>query len=444
MKDYRYFEKLARTENKNRKQRLEIRYYCSSFIGKTIIRKLKKAAHWLDLRWGTHARNKMIKGIKVEKNKIFIMTFQGKLVCNPRYIAEELLSRNIPLEIVVCGNGVLPPSLEGRENVRAVKRDSLMHFVEQASSAVWIDNAINCEWFPMKKKEGQLYLQTWHGSLGLKRIDPETQTKRWLYSAKHSVAATDYLFSNSDFETDVFRETYWPSSRVLLMGHARNDIFFDEAKMDATKNRVLSALNLPQQVRVALYAPTFRDAKTDEFDVGSLPFEMLYDAIKKRFGGEWVIGLRLHPRDKTNVAALLKEFPFLFDASCCEDMQELLCACDMGITDYSSWICDYVFTRRPAFVFAPDLAHYMEKDRGFYYPLNTAPFPLAESFSELLRKISEFDEKIYRERVEDFLHDKGCVDDGSASKRICDFIEAYLNGEDLTGFERQYLTLRGL
>lgn len=86
-------------------------------------------------------------------------------------------------------------------------------------------------------------------------------------------------------------------------------------------------------------------------------------------------------------------------------MQELLIAADVGITDYSSWAYDYMLTRRPLFLYTPDLRDY-DQERGFYYSIDTTPFPRSENNSELLESIKSFDAGQYEHDVEDFLKKK--------------------------------------
>ncbi len=86
---------------------------------------------------------------------------------------------------------------------------------------------------------------------------------------------------------------------------------------------------------------------------------------------------------------------------------------------------DFMLTRRPVFVFAPDIAD-DERDRGFYYPMSETPFPVAKTEAELAENIASFDEAMYRAGVEAFLRDKGCVEDGHATERVCDLIESRL------------------
>ena len=97
----------------------------------------------------------------------------------------------------------------------------------------------------------------------------------------------------------------------------------------------------------------------------------------------------------------------------------------VGITDYSSWIYDYVLTRRPGFIFATDLERY-NTNTGLYYPLEETPFPVCQSHGQLIEKIEKFDNDLFLKRVEEFLDEKQSVDDGSSAKRIVDWIQTLM------------------
>ncbi|MDE7060575.1 MAG: CDP-glycerol glycerophosphotransferase family protein, partial [Lachnospiraceae bacterium] len=49
-----------------------------------------------------------------------------------------------------------------------------------------------------------------------------------------------------------------------------------------------------------------------------------------------------------------------------------------------------MLTGRPGFLFVPDRDSYRE-ERGFYYPPEEAPFPVAETKEALLEQIKCFD-----------------------------------------------------
>ncbi|MBQ2202284.1 MAG: CDP-glycerol glycerophosphotransferase family protein, partial [Clostridia bacterium] len=106
-------------------------------------------------------------------------------------------------------------------------------------------------------------------------------------------------------------------------------------------------------------------------------------------------------------------------------IQEIMLVADAAITDYSSWIYDYILTGKPGFIFATDIKSY-DQERGFYFPLSSTPFPIAKNNEELENNILQFDEAHYQTEVEAFLKDKGCFENGDAAKRTADLIETIM------------------
>ena len=355
----------------------------------------------------------------VKNNKIFIMTYDRQFSCNPRYIVEELLRQNKDVEIVAAcsGNPVYAKGLFPKE-VKLVKIKSKDMFDAMATSKIWIDNALNCVWYGMPKSKGQYYINTWHGSLGIKKLGGD---RGWMRKARKCDKITDYCITNSRFEENVFRETFWEHVPYLKCGHARNDIFFDEAGMAEKRKTVLEYFDIPEDKLVALYAPTFRE---ESYSYEKIDFEGLKKALEKRFRKECVIIVRLHNKDRLN--ASLKEKDWLKQGTFFGDMQELLPGIDVGITDYSSWVYDYILTGKPIFLYVPDLEHY-DQDRGFYYPVESTPFPVARTNSELSERIEQFDEAGYAIAIGSFLQDKGCYEDGRACERIVDILDALMH-----------------
>ena len=119
---------------------------------------------------------------------------------------------------------------------------------------------------------------------------------------------------------------------------------------------------------------------------------------------------------------VIEEDERILSATVYPDIQELIVAADVGITDYSSWICDFMLTGRPGFLYTPDLADY-DQERGFYYPLSETPFPIAETNDELEEKILSFDEAAYAVKNEQFLEARGCKENGTAAKQIVEIIK---------------------
>ena len=62
------------------------------------------------------------------------------------------------------------------------------------------------------KKKDSFFIQTWHGSLGIKKIENNSQLIRkaqnWLKMAELSSSYTDFWISNSNFETEVYKSAF--------------------------------------------------------------------------------------------------------------------------------------------------------------------------------------------------------------------------------------------
>lgn len=355
---------------------------------------------------------------EIQNNKIFVMTYDGLYACNPRYIVEELLRQKLPVQIVWA---VAPEITEEQRRefpagIRLVTRGSFEMYEEMSKAKIWIDNALNCVWDGMPKKDGQIYINTWHGSLGIKRL---SGNRTWMMRAKRCRKVTDFCISNSTFEENVYRDTFWPETPYLKYGHARNDILFRVDCRDALRREVFQYFGLDAEQKIVLYAPTFRDdMRTDCFN---LDFDALKASLERRFGGSWVILVRMHFKNRLDDTTFAQR-DWLKNATPFPDMQKLLAVVDAGITDYSSWAYDFVLTRRPLFIFATDIDRY-NNQRGFYYPLEETPFSIARSSGELCENIAAFEESVYVNRVESFLEEKGCIEDGHASERIVEKIK---------------------
>ena len=358
---------------------------------------------------------------KVQNNKVMFMTFNNNYMCNQKYICEEILKQKLPLDIVWAATKAQIASGQYPKGVRLVVRDSYEFFKEVTTAKVWVDNALNFTWNPIPKKKEQFYLQTWHGSMGLKRIGKQdVKNARWSMSAAMAGKATDLCISNSTFETEVFRQTHWPKAKILELGHARNDVFFmDKQEQAAVKAQVCAYFGIPEDCHIALYAPTFRN--DDSAETYDLEHSKFLDALEAKFGGHWVVLNRYHFKTKAarkNVTVDER----IISATAYPDIQDLMIAADVGLTDYSSWICDFVLTGRPGFIYAPDLKEY-DSERGFYYPLEETPFPIAETNEELVERIQNFDPTLYETKRQEFLKARGCKEDGHAAEKIVEIIK---------------------
>lgn len=368
--------------------------------------------------------------IPLENNKIVFDNFNGgSYGCNPKYIAEEILKRNLPYEIVwlvknvkkETNKGVFPP------NIKLVGYGTKIALRELAGAKLWINNQ-RMNYFikkGLRKKEGQYFIQTWHGSLGIKKLDADVDAftnefkQEWVERSKFDSSMWDYLLTNSEFENEIFRRALWFNNEIKQFGHPRNDIFFKNSAEISKK--VKDFYEISEEKKILLYVPSFRD--DGDIECYKLEYEKVLEALENKFGGEWVCISRLHPRAKKFDKDLIpKENEKIIDGTFYPDIQELLVSADCAITDYSSCIFDFMLGKKPGFIFATDIEKF-NTDRGFYYPLESTPFPVSSDNETLIKNIENFDNERYLREVDEFLKDKGCMEDGHASERTVDLIE---------------------
>jgi CDP-glycerol glycerophosphotransferase len=114
----------------------------------------------------------------------------------------------------------------------------------------------------------------------------------------------------------------------------------------------------------------------------------------------------------------LENKPNVISASDYPDMQELLYAADILITDYSSSMWDFSLTFKPCFIFAPDLKKYLA-EQGFYTPIEEWPFPIAETNEQLIENINNINEEKYKQTVRKHHADLGSYENGTACEQFC-------------------------
>lgn len=373
----------------------------------------------------------------IRRKKIVFCCIEGTTgyTCNPKYIAEELIRRKQGYELVWLVNDVA----KGFPEEIKVVRNTLWNRAYQLSTArFWVDNSR--KQLEARKRRGQTYIQTWHAKLGFKPtcLDRGASFSRIAYLvSKHDSDMIDYVLSNSKWYDDTLPTGMIYEGSVLRTGSPRCDILVNDRTV--VREKVRETYHLEKDAKIMMYAPTFRGGSqgTDRAIVvnqGFPDFGRLLEALEKRFGGTWYLFLRLHPQlvarnmdmgaedSRTGERDLDVRKKRIVDVSRVDDMYEILAGCDAFMTDYSSAAFDAAVMKVPVFLYADDYGEY-ETERGkLLWDLREMPFPLALDQEELERKIREFDERVYRSRLETLFRETGMAEDGRAAARVADFI----------------------
>ena len=366
------------------------------------------------------------RSLPINPRKIVFTTIEGTtgFTCNPKYIALELLRRNADYELVWLVNDI---SKEFPAGIRKVENTLENRAYELSTAKIWIDNSR--KQLEVRKRPGQVYLQTWHAKLGFKPtcFDRGSSFSRIAQLvSQHDSDLIDYVLSNSDWYDKTLPKGMLYAGPVLRTGSPRCDVLVNRTAKERIEVR--KRFGLPNDAKVIMYAPTFRggsqgvERKLDE-NSHAPDYGRLVDALEKRFGGKWYILLRLHPQLTVRHIENHIQEERLVDVSRVDDMYEILAGCDAFLTDYSSAAFDAAVMRIPVLIYTDDYCEY-EADRGrLLWNLRELPFPLAENDEGLEQSVAMFNEQAYITKLEKLFQETGMVEDGHASVRVTDWVE---------------------
>ncbi len=359
----------------------------------------------------------------IKKGKVVFSAFEGDggFCCNPRYIAEELHKQYPECEIVWLTKNT-SKSFPDYIKVYEYNEDNMVYHLSTAQ--VWIDN-YRKPWGTLKR-EGQLYIQTWHASLGFKAVGlyrgklfPEIAR---LVSESDSALA-DYFVSNSDYCDRVYPKKLLYNGPTIRTGSPRVDCLINNR--DKLSKEIRDRYSISSETKILLFAPTFRGgnqkgAKKVIAEAPNIDFDRLVEELKKKTNSEWKVLLRLHPQ----LSAKLDEMPLnetnvdLIDVSQADDISEIMAACDLIITDYSSCAFDALFADIPVLLYADDVEEYIANRGTFMWEKGDLPFLMAQNNDELINNVKAFDMKEYQKNAKAFMKEQGINEDGHASERV--------------------------
>jgi len=374
--------------------------------------------------------------LPISRYKIVLSSFEGRqgYACNPKYIAEELARRNKErpecerYELVWLVNRMdkeFPPF------IRKVKNTVWNRAFHLSTAAVWVDT--HRKPLETRKRKGQFYINTWHGAIGFKPVGALRGSKlpkiAYLVS-KHDSELIDVFLSNSEWCSELYYKAFFYEGQVLKTGSPRCDAINRRSQL---RELIRRRYHLPLDANILLYAPTFRggyqktgvDAKQQD---SSLDMEQLLQNLKEKFGGDWYIFVRFHPLLASKKHQYNHTAPKIIDVTAWDDAYELLAASDAFISDYSSLAFDALAMSVPVFIYAEDMREYSEERGELLWHKEELPFPVAMNNDELHRFIQRFDIVRYKLKIEQFADKVGLLEDGQASSRVADLIDAHTGG----------------
>lgn len=277
------------------------------------------------------------------------------------------------------------------------------------------------------KKEGQVYLNTWHGT-PLKTLGKKVNNARSeIGNVQKNFIVSDYLLYPNKYTMEHMVEDYMlenlTDAKALLAGYPRNTVFFNGNR----GKEIAKELEI-QDKKIYAYMPTWRgnlnkpDAKANAY------FQYYLYELDGLLSDDEILYLNLHPLAKKNVDfdtfKHIRNFPSEY-----ETYDFLNCA-QCLVTDYSSVFYDFAVTGKKTVIFAFDEEEYFA-DRGVYKPLSSLPFTKVKTVKALvdeMRKPKNYDDSA-------FLKEYCEYDSPKATEDVIDYVILGKESENVTAVD---------
>lgn len=321
---------------------------------------------------------------------------------------------------------VVPDDVRERENVFFAVPHSDLYLRVLATASHLVNNVSFPPYFI--RRDGQRYLNTWHGT-PLKTLGKDMRGP----AMEHSNLARNFLQSSHIMAPNT--HTSW----ALIERHDLEGLFRGKIQVTGSprldrmvtmgsqlRDRIRESLNVPGDLPVVLYAPTWRGSTTDRvLDRAALlaDLEVLSDT-------QYQLVFRAHRLTEKLLAGLdlgVTIVPPEIDTS------DLLSAVDVLITDYSSIAFDYLPMNRPIIYYAYDYEEYAA-ERGLYLELDDMPGVVCRNRRELAPLVSDAlagGHAAIQDRYAEAAQRFAGYEDGGACARVTEFFF----GDSETGVE---------
>jgi CDP-glycerol glycerophosphotransferase len=356
---------------------------------------------------------KLFRVFKIRKKNIIFLSFDGKQISgSPLYIF-EYISERYKNEYTI--NWVLQKSkiiTNQRKDINIIEKDSLKFYFKILTSKYIITNDRINSFIPVRAK--QVLVNTWHGGGLFKKTYPISLDKKrynyikWL-NHRDSKRTTLYLSSSQKWTENVLRSTFDYKGQVCNSGLPRNTIFFNKKN-----KKIKEKLNIPVNDGIILFAPTFRTNLNNSHE--NLKIENCINLWEKKESKKFHFLYRGH--HMVNKSSLTGSF---VDVSNYPDMQELLSISDVFISDFSSSLWDFSLTKRPSFIFAPDIKDF-DKKNGFESNYKSWPFDIANSNSELILNMTNYNQSEYTDKISKYHRDLTSYENYESTKKAVNLI----------------------
>ena len=345
---------------------------------------------------------------------LFTSRLISEMSGNLDVVHARILERGLDHELDVVT--MLKPGITTRWPVR--DRFRLAHALVTSAVIVVDDSFLPLNW--VHPHPDVRIVQLWHASgafktVGYSRIGKPGGPNPYGSSLKYGNRA----IVSSDHDVPFYAEAFgMPEASVVPTGIPRMDRYFDADKRAAGVAAARAAYPQIDGRTTILFAPTYRGDGTKDAFYGfeHIDYAALHALCVER---DAVVVIKMHPFVQERPAIPEAFRDRVLDGSAASiDVNDLLFAVDLLITDYSSIVFEYSVLDRPMLFFAYDLDDYVAT-RDFYEPYDTfVPGRIVRTFAELLDAVRH--EDYQAEKVGEFARRHFAHLDGGSTDRVID------------------------
>lgn len=346
---------------------------------------------------------------------LFTSESRAELGGNLKLVHDRILERGLDREHEI--ETLLWPSIVVRRSIRDRLR---LPWVLARADTIVIDD-FQPVIYALEASDSRI-VQLWHAvgafkTVGYSRVGKVGGPNPYGHAHKNYALVT--VGARQDIP--VYAEAFGiPEDRVVATGIPRTDRFFDPTYGERARALALAEFPEARGRMAILFAPTFRGngARTATYDLGRIDMPALHALCVERNA---VCIVRMHPfvREPLGIPEPFRD-RILDGQRSSIDVNDLLFAVDLLVTDYSSIVYEFSTLGRPMLFYAWDLEEYTA-GRDTYEPYETfVPGRIVRTFPELLEAIRREDYEI--ERVAPFAEHHFEHRDGRSTDRVVDLV----------------------
>ena len=301
--------------------------------------------------------------IRPKENQILFISYSGRQFSDtPREAYLSILEDEKFEDYKLVWAFNRPQDFKKIPRKQKVSSNSPFFFIHLLRSKYWIANTSIDRLVPFNHPRN-IYIQFWHG-IPMKTLGSDEKGLSPLVANWYENVSFDYLFTYGKYDRQIMESVFPNTKKFLQVGQLRKRKLKRQTERNVIKAKKKLKIPLDDPKPLLLYMPTFRGYE-------SATATSFSDHFLASLSKKYTILYRGHYFSRN------KHLLNVYDVTK-SSLSNLYDMADLMVTDYSSSLFDFAATRKPIYLFQPDLAEYQDR-RGLYLSAKQLKLPVAYS-----------------------------------------------------------------